>query len=58
MAKTAMLAFRISDEMKANLEREAAAEDRSVSNLVERIIRAWLEARNNPPASSRLHATR
>lgn len=47
MAKVAALSFRVSDEVKAGLERIAASEDRSVSNLVERILRAWLTERGH-----------
>lgn len=42
MAKTAVLSFRINDDTKAAITKAAAAEDRSVSYLVERILRAWL----------------
>lgn len=42
MVRTAALGFRISSEMKEALERAAKADDRSVSSLVERILKAWL----------------
>lgn len=42
MARTNPLGVRVEDEVKAALERAAAADDRSVSSLVERILRAWL----------------
>ncbi|MBB4264808.1 ribbon-helix-helix protein, CopG family [Roseospira visakhapatnamensis] len=42
MAKRAALSFRVSDDVKAGLDRAAADDDRSVSSLVERILRAWL----------------
>jgi hypothetical protein len=42
MVKTDMLAFRVEADVKAALERAAAADDRSVSSLVERVLRAWL----------------
>jgi len=45
MVKTSALSFRIPDTMKAALEQEAAADDRSVSSLVERVLRTWLEQR-------------
>lgn len=45
MAKTAALAFRVQDEVKAALEKAAAADDRSVSNLTDRILRDWLTAK-------------
>ncbi|WP_408906555.1 ribbon-helix-helix protein, CopG family [Roseomonas sp. E05] len=43
MAKAAVLSFRINDDTKEAITRAAAAEDRSVSYLVERILRGWLE---------------
>jgi hypothetical protein len=42
MAKGAPLGFRVADDVKAGLQRAAAADDRSVSSLVERVLRAWL----------------
>lgn len=42
MAKTAALSFRVADDLKAGLEQAATADGRSVSSLVERILRAWL----------------
>jgi hypothetical protein len=45
MVKTSALSFRVAEDMKAALEKEAAADDRSVSSLVERILRTWLEQR-------------
>ena len=48
MAKTAALSFRVPEDLKAALEKEASADDRSsVSSLVERILRTWLEQRGN-----------
>lgn len=44
MAKTAALAFRVQDEVKTALEKAAAADGRSVSNLTDRILREWLTA--------------
>ncbi len=43
MAKTAVLSFRIEDDLKAGLELAAAADGRSVSSFVERILRSWLD---------------
>ena len=43
MAKTAVLSFRIEEDLKAGLEVAAAADGRSVSSFVERILRAWLD---------------
>ena len=45
MAKTAALAFRVQDEVKAALEKAASADGRSVSNLTDRILREWLAAK-------------
>ncbi|HWX49670.1 MAG TPA: ribbon-helix-helix protein, CopG family [Roseomonas sp.] len=42
MAKTEALSFRIPPDMKAALEQAAKDDDRSVSSLVERILKAWL----------------
>ena len=43
MAKTAVLSFRIADDLKAGLELAATADGRSVSSFVERILRTWLD---------------
>jgi hypothetical protein len=43
MVKTQPLGFRVEPEIKEGLERAAKADGRSVSNLIERILRAWLE---------------
>ena len=53
MAKGAPLGFRVADDVKAGLQRAAAADDRSVSSLVERVLRAWLTEHGHmqaPPA--------
>ncbi|MFT8247246.1 ribbon-helix-helix protein, CopG family [Roseomonas sp. BN140053] len=42
MAKAAVLSFRVNDDTKEAITRAATTEDRSVSYLVERILRAWL----------------
>jgi hypothetical protein len=42
MVKADALSFRIDAPVKAALERAAAADDRSVSSMVDRILRAWL----------------
>ncbi|MBP0493997.1 hypothetical protein [Roseomonas indoligenes] len=42
MAKSAMLALRVSPEVREALTVAAAEDDRSVSNLVERILSMWL----------------
>lgn len=45
MARTNPLGVRVEPEIKDALERAAKADDRSVSSLVERILRGWLEER-------------
>ena len=47
MARTNPLGVRVQPDIKAALERAAAADDRSVSSLVERILRAWLIERGH-----------
>ena len=42
MPKDAALAFRISAEMKEALSRAAAGDDRSVSSMVEKILKQYL----------------
>jgi uncharacterized protein (DUF1778 family) len=42
MVKTEALSFRIAADTKEALIRAAAADERSVSAMVERILRAWL----------------
>ena len=42
MVKAEALSFRVAADTKAALERAAIADDRSVSSLVERILREWL----------------
>ncbi|MBF0304196.1 MAG: ribbon-helix-helix protein, CopG family [Alphaproteobacteria bacterium] len=42
MARTNPLGVRVEPEVKDALERAAKADDRSVSSLVERILKAWL----------------
>lgn len=51
VAKTAALSFRIPDELKEALERAAKDDDRSVSSLVERILRAWLTDKGYLPGT-------
>jgi hypothetical protein len=45
MVKTEALSFRVNADTKAALERAAKDDDRSISSLVERILRGWLEER-------------
>jgi hypothetical protein len=42
MVKTNSLGVRVDPDVKAALERAAKADDRSISNLVERILREWV----------------
>ena len=42
MVKLSALSFRIGDEIKVALEKAAGDDDRSVSSLVERILKEWL----------------
>lgn len=42
MARTNPLGVRVEPEIKEALERAAKADDRSVSSLVERILKQWL----------------
>ena len=44
MVKTPSLGVRLQPETKAALDRAAADDDRSVSSMVERILREWLRA--------------
>jgi hypothetical protein len=45
MVKTEALSFRVAADTKAALERAAAADERSISNLVEKVLREWLSKR-------------
>lgn len=45
--RSAALSFRISQELKQELEAAAHDEDRSVSYIVERIIKEWSERRRS-----------
>jgi hypothetical protein len=49
MTKTAPLGFRVEPDTKAALEKAAQDDDRSVSSLVERILKAWLRDRGYLP---------
>lgn len=42
MVKTNPLGFRVEPALKEALERAARDDERSVSSMVERILRAWL----------------
>ena len=45
MARTNPLGVRVEPEIKEALERAAKDDDRSVSSLVERVLKAWLVER-------------
>jgi hypothetical protein len=49
MVRTAPLGFRVEPDLKAALERAAKDDDRSVSSLVERILKGWLVERGYLP---------
>lgn len=49
MAKTAALGFRVAEETKEALEKAAKDDDRSVSSMVERILRTWLQDKGYLP---------
>ena len=52
MVKDSPIAFRIEAPMKAALQRAADADDRSLSSMVERILRAWLTEHGHMPATA------
>lgn len=47
MARTLPTSIRLDPEIKAGLERAATADGRSVSNLLDRIVREWLGAKGH-----------
>jgi hypothetical protein len=49
MVKTPSLGVRVQPETKAALERAAKDDDRTVSSLVERIVREWLREKGYLP---------
>jgi len=49
MVRSAPLGFRVEPDLKAALEKAAKDDDRSVSSLVERILKAWLTERGYLP---------
>ncbi len=49
MAKDQALSFRVNADTKVALERAAHDDERSVSWLVERILRQWLQAKGYLP---------
>jgi hypothetical protein len=59
MAKTAVYSWRVTPELKAELEERARREGRSLAEMLEEISRAWLrESRSAEDAEeqARLHA--
>jgi hypothetical protein len=59
MAKTDALAFRVREGIKPALTEVAAAQDRSVSWLIEHILTEWLERHGHlPKAPARKAQTR
>ena len=48
MANTVQISFRIHSELLSDLKRIAEEEDRSVSNLLNRIIRQYLTSKVKP----------
>jgi len=49
MVKTPSLGVRLQPDVKAALERAATEDDRSLSSLVERILKEWLRAKGFLP---------
>lgn len=49
MVKQSALSFRIGADTKDALERAAKDDDRSVSSLVERVMKAWLTEKGYLP---------
>jgi hypothetical protein len=59
MMRTNPLGVRVDLAVKVALKRAAADDDRSVSSMVERILKEWLTARKYlPPAAPRKKAAR
>ena len=52
MAKDTPITIRAEAELRDRLRRAAAADDRSISSLCDRILRAWLLANGYPPADA------
>jgi hypothetical protein len=59
MMRTIPLGARVDLAVKVALKRAAADDDRSVSSMVERILKEWLTARKYlPPAAPKKKAAR
>jgi len=46
MAKTSALSVRVSDQVKAAVEKAAADDQRSAASLVEKIVTEWLRKKS------------
>ena len=46
MAKTAPIGLRVEPELKEQLDEVAKEENRSVANLIETVMREWLQERS------------
>jgi hypothetical protein len=51
MARPVPTSIRLDLELKAALEDAAAADGRSLANMIDRILRAWLEERARKPVN-------
>jgi hypothetical protein len=49
MPRTNSLGVRVDPQIKAALEKAAAADERTVSSTIERILKAWLQERGYLP---------
>lgn len=47
------MAIRIDPDVKAKIERQAAAERRSLANLIEMVMNDYCDSKSTPPARSR-----
>lgn len=47
MARPLPTSIRLDPDLKAALEEAAAADGRSLANMIDRILRAWLEERGH-----------
>lgn len=55
MARTNPLGVRVQPEIKAALDLAAQDDDRSISSMVERILKLWLTERGYLPGAQRNH---
>jgi hypothetical protein len=54
--KTDVYTWRLSRELKADLEREARLRDKPVSSLLDLAVREWLERTSHEPADDAVQA--